>query len=111
MERVIRMRKEVPEIGWGDFVVLKTGTSAVLAVRYDWRNNSVVFIHNLDATPCEARFEVGAEGKEGGLLVNLLSDDHSKSDEKGRHCVMLEPYGYRWYRLGGLDYLLRRSTI
>ena len=24
MERMIRMRKEVPEIGWGDFVVLRT---------------------------------------------------------------------------------------
>ncbi len=24
MERIIRMRKEVPEIGWGDFVVLRT---------------------------------------------------------------------------------------
>jgi maltose alpha-D-glucosyltransferase/alpha-amylase len=24
---------------------------------------------------------------------------------------VLEPYGYRWYRVGGLDYLLRRSDI
>jgi len=24
---------------------------------------------------------------------------------------MLEPYGYRWYRVGGLDYLLKRSDI
>jgi maltose alpha-D-glucosyltransferase/alpha-amylase len=23
----------------------------------------------------------------------------------------MEPYGYRWYRVGGLDYLLRRSDI
>jgi maltose alpha-D-glucosyltransferase / alpha-amylase len=23
----------------------------------------------------------------------------------------MEPYGYRWYRIGGLDYLLRRSDI
>ena len=29
-ERIIRMRKEVPEIGWGDFEVLDTGDSAVL---------------------------------------------------------------------------------
>src|SRR5581483_3563253 len=26
MERIIRMRKEVPEIGWGDFTIVKTGT-------------------------------------------------------------------------------------
>jgi maltose alpha-D-glucosyltransferase/alpha-amylase len=24
---------------------------------------------------------------------------------------VLEPYGYRWYRVGGLDYLLKRSDI
>jgi maltose alpha-D-glucosyltransferase/alpha-amylase len=23
----------------------------------------------------------------------------------------MEPYGYRWYRVGGLDYLLKRSDI
>jgi maltose alpha-D-glucosyltransferase/alpha-amylase len=24
---------------------------------------------------------------------------------------VVEAYGYRWYRVGGLDYLLRRSDI
>jgi maltose alpha-D-glucosyltransferase/alpha-amylase len=23
--------------------------------------------------------------------------------------MMLEPYGYRWFRIGGLDYLLKRT--
>ena len=40
-ERIIRMRKEVPEIGWGDFAVIASGDPAVLIMRYDWRNNSV----------------------------------------------------------------------
>ena len=53
MERIIRMRKEVPEIGWGDFTVLRTSASEVLALRYDWRNNSVVVVHNLGAVPRE----------------------------------------------------------
>src|ERR1700721_3218367 len=39
MERMIRMRKEVPEIGWGNFTVLQTRTAEVLALRYDWRKN------------------------------------------------------------------------
>src|SRR3954464_3507542 len=34
MERIIRMRKEVPEIGWGDFAVLPTEPD-ILALRYD----------------------------------------------------------------------------
>jgi maltose alpha-D-glucosyltransferase / alpha-amylase len=44
-------------------------------------------------------------------LVNLLTEDHSRADERGRHDVLLEPYGYRWYRVGGLDYLLKRTEI
>jgi maltose alpha-D-glucosyltransferase/alpha-amylase len=109
-ERIMRMRKEVPEIGWGDFAVLDTGDPAVLALRYDWRNNSVLFLHNLGARPVEIRLDVEL-GREGLRLVNLLTDDHSDADGKGRHCILLERYGYRWYRVGGLDYLLKRSDI
>jgi maltose alpha-D-glucosyltransferase / alpha-amylase len=110
-ERIIRMRKEVPEVGWGDFEVLTTGDPAVLAIRYDWRNNSVVFVHNLDAAPREIAFSTGLEGNASRLLVNLLSNDHSRAGEEGKHKLVLEAYGYRWYRAGGLDYLLKRSDI
>jgi maltose alpha-D-glucosyltransferase / alpha-amylase len=109
-ERIIRMRKEVPEVGWGDFQLLPTGDEAVIAIRYDWRNNSVLFVHNLAATPRELTFDVGRAGTAGSVLVNLLSEDHSHAPE-GRHHLMLEGYGYRWFRVGGLDYLLRRSEV
>jgi maltose alpha-D-glucosyltransferase/alpha-amylase len=110
-ERIIRMRKEVPEVGWGDFAIVPTRNPAVLALRYDWRNNSVMFLHNFEGMPREVTFTVGLEGDAGHLLVNLLSNDHSRADEDGRHCILLEAYGYRWYRVGGLDYLLRRTEI
>jgi len=106
-ERMIRMRKEVPEIGWGDFSILPSGKPEVLALRYDWRNNSVLFVHNLSPIPTEVKFGTGA--KVDGQLVNLLSDDHSTPDASGKHSVLLEPYGYRWFRIGGLDYLLKRT--
>lgn len=109
MERIIRMRKEVPEIGWGNFSVLRAGGPDVLALRYDWRNNSVVIVHNLSAVPREVRLSVGLDVKQGEQLINLLSADHSVADESGRHCIVLEGYGYRWYRTGGLSYLLERS--
>jgi maltose alpha-D-glucosyltransferase/alpha-amylase len=110
-ERIIRMRKEVPEIGWGDFEVLNTNTRAVLAMRYDWRNNSTLFVHNLDSEPRKISFDSGIEGERGKLLVNLLTDDHSWADAKGKHHMLLEAYGYRWYRVGGLDYLLKRTEV
>jgi maltose alpha-D-glucosyltransferase/alpha-amylase len=110
-ERMIRMRKEVPEIGWGDFTVLDAGTPEVLALRYDWRNNSALFVHNLSALPREICLTPGVEGSDDSLLVNLLSEDHSRAAGSDKHTILLEPYGYRWYRVGGLDYLLRRSDV
>jgi maltose alpha-D-glucosyltransferase / alpha-amylase len=109
-ERIIRSRKELPEIGWGDFAVIDTGDAAVLGLRYDWRNNAVVFLHNLAPEGREVRFAAGDDAR-AATLVNLLSHEHSQADETGRHCVLLEPYGYRWFRVGGLDYLLHRSEI
>src|ERR1700686_4297540 len=111
MERIIRMRKEVPEVGWGDFQVIATRDPAVLVLRYDWRNNSVLFVHNLDDKPREISFSTGLPGDAGNLLVNLLAEDHSRADERGKHNLLIEAYGYRWYRVGGLDYLLKRSDI
>jgi len=110
-ERIVRMRKEVPEVGWGDFEVIAVRDPGVLVIRYDWRNNSVLFVHNLDEKPREVSFKVGLPGEAGRLLVNLLTEDHSRSDKSDRHTILLEGYGYRWYRVGGLDYLLKRSDI
>jgi maltose alpha-D-glucosyltransferase / alpha-amylase len=113
-ERIIRMRKEVPEVGWGDFTVIPSREPSVLVMRYDWRNNSVLFVHNLDAKPHELTFSVGLDednARHGKLLVNLLAEDHSRADESGKHRLLIEAYGYRWYRVGGLDYLLRRTDI
>ena len=110
-ERIVRMRKEIPEVGWGEFEVLPIRNPAVLAIRYDWRNNSVVFLHNLSDSPREVAFSTGVPGSEGRVLVNLLSDNHSRASKDGKHRLLLEAYGYRWYRVGGLDYLLKRSEI
>jgi maltose alpha-D-glucosyltransferase/alpha-amylase len=110
-ERIIRMRKEVPEVGWGDFKVIAARDPAVLVMRYDWRNNSVLFVHNMHEQPREISFVVGLPGETGKLLVNLLSENHSHADKRGRHTLELEGYAYRWYRVGGLDYLLKRGDI
>jgi maltose alpha-D-glucosyltransferase/alpha-amylase len=109
-ERIIRMRKEVPEIGWGNFEVLKVRDSAVLVMRYDWRNNSVVVMHNLHEEPREIFVDIGL-GEDGQRLINLLGEEHSEADDSGKHRIVLEGYGYRWYRVGGLDYLLKRAAV
>jgi maltose alpha-D-glucosyltransferase/alpha-amylase len=110
-ERIIRMRKEVPEIGWGSFTVVESGAAEVLTLRFDWRNNAVLVVHNLGQAPREISFRLKSGDTPEGDLINLLSENHSRADHAGFHRILLEPYGYRWYRVGGLDYLLRRSEI
>ena len=110
-ERMMRMRKEIPEIGWGSFTALSTGSPEILALRYDWRNNAVLFVHNLAAHSCEASLRLQANLTDESDLINLLSDNHSHPDDSGEHHMLLEPYGYRWFRVGCLDYLLTRSDL
>jgi maltose alpha-D-glucosyltransferase/alpha-amylase len=76
----------------------------VLAVRHDWRGNHVVTVHNL----LDERLELLLPLED--RLISLFDTQHSEADKRGRHHVILEPYGYRWYRVGGLgDILDRRS--
>ena len=101
-ERVIRMRKELPEVGWGQFKVVETGRDDVLAVCYTWQNKAALFIHNLSEKPGEVRFDLGSAATGTGYLTNLLSDHHSKAKTDGKYCILMEPFGYRWFRVGDI---------
>src|SRR5438552_4149901 len=76
-ERMIRLRKECPEFGWGTYKILKVGNSSVLAMRFDWRNNSIVTLHNFDEKPKSITLNIGV--KEGRRLINLLVGEHSEA--------------------------------
>jgi maltose alpha-D-glucosyltransferase/alpha-amylase len=108
-ERMVRMRKEVPEFGWGNFEVIDVKNDGVLCLRYEWRNNGVVALHNLRDEAVQIEFSL--RGEHGKSLVNLLTGDHSQANARGRHRVVMEPYGYHWYRMGGLGYLLERESM
>jgi maltose alpha-D-glucosyltransferase/alpha-amylase len=103
---MIRLRKQCPEIGWGDWNILSTRSPNLLALRYDWRGNALVTIHNFDDKAHEARIKAGPGGER---LVNLLVDDESEADGNGTHRITLEGYGYRWYRVGSLSHILQRE--
>ena len=106
-ERIIRLRKECAEFGWGDYEILGTGNRSVLAIRYDWRNNSVLTIHNFSEKPQTVTLHCPV--MKGQKLSNLLEGDDSQSDSEGRYALVLEGYAYRWFRVGGLGHLLRRE--
>jgi trehalose synthase len=100
MERLIRRRKETPELGWGAFRVLPAGDPAVLAVRCDWRGSVVLTVHNFADRPAKATLDLDEEDREGGL-VELLADQAYPRAEPSAGGVPVDGYGYRWFRLRG----------
>ena len=93
------------------FIPRELTSESILATRYDWRNNSVLVLHNLAANAREVEFATGLKEDHGDKLISLLSDDHSNLLPNGKYRVCLGAYGYRWYRVGGLDYLLKRREF
>ena len=91
MERVIRRRRECPELGWGTFTPLSAREPEVFAHRCEWEGSTVVAVHNLAGHDVKTRLPI----EEDGPLADLLGAD----DLAAPYELELEPYGYRWYRL------------
>ena len=99
MERVIRRRRETPELGWGTWQVLETDVPAVFAHRCDWNERAVVAVHNLSAEPSVVRVELGEVP--GEPKIDDLLDERPATDSiEGTSIELkLERYGYRWFRI------------
>ena len=111
MERKIRMRRECPEISWGDWKIVRTDQRGVLVMRYQWQDHTLVILHNFTAKPRAVVLDSGVGGVNtpSGKLVDLLGDNDCSADEKGRYIVQLQPYDYRWFRAGGIDRIVTRN--
>jgi maltose alpha-D-glucosyltransferase/alpha-amylase len=107
--RMLRMRKECPEISWGDYSVLRTSAAEVLALRFDWRRTSLVTLHNFADRTRRVAFKVGCPHDE--VLVSVFDGAETRADAERTHHLTLKPYDWRWLRVGALDNALTRSTL
>ncbi len=96
-ERLVRRRKDCPELGWGQFRALDTGAAAVLAHRSDWDSGTVVAVHHLGAEPVSISFALD-DAKDIDALVDVFAEDELKPEADGRVALELGPYGHRWFR-------------
>jgi maltose alpha-D-glucosyltransferase/alpha-amylase len=101
--------KECPEISWGNFSVLRTNAPEVLAIQYEWRDTSLVTLHNFSGSAQKLRVKTGGPGD--GLLMDVFEDRSSRKHEDGFHRIPLEPYAWRWYRVNAVDNALSRSDL
>jgi len=103
---MVGVRKQCPEIGWGDWRIVPSGSRNVLAIAYTWRGNTIVAVHNLAHAPREAKLKLG-----GGILNNLIDVEEVAAMEGGAHCFTLEASGYLWFRLGDPNTALARDVV
>jgi maltose alpha-D-glucosyltransferase/alpha-amylase len=96
MERVIRARKDCPEVGWGSWEILEAGHPGLLAIRYDWEGRTLLALHNLGGVKITG--EVDAEGIDAEALQELLGRGDHRPRPGERLEVSLPRYGYRWLR-------------
>src|SRR4029079_19703817 len=51
--RMIRLRKQCPEVGWGEWRIVPSGSRAVLAIEYVWRGGPIIWGDNPADEPPE----------------------------------------------------------
>lgn len=98
MERTIRTRKQWPAIGWGEWRVLGTRNSRVLALVSTWLGTSVLAVHNFSARP--ERLTVRLPNDVGvGNWRHLHGADQPEPPKvaEGSLSGQLPPYGYHWF--------------
>ena len=104
MTKMIRLRQECLEIGWGQWQILDSGVESVLCMHYNYKGSSIVILHNFASEAFEIVLNLKAKNEM--KLIDLLQVGESVEDEKGRHRITVDAHGYRWFRAGDLSHLL-----
>jgi maltose alpha-D-glucosyltransferase/alpha-amylase len=90
-ERLIRRRRECPELGFGALTLLDTGAPSVLAHRCDWEGSTIVAVHELGGQSAEVPLPVS----DGESLVDLFGDEEHALPAT----LYVKPYAAHWFRV------------
>ena len=90
-ERLIRRRRECPELGFGTLEVLDVDAPSVLAHRCDWEGSTVVAVHELAGESVRVALPVD----DGEALVDLFGDEEHALPAT----LELERHAARWFRV------------
>ena len=100
-ERLVRLRKECPEIAWGASELVPTAADAVVVMAHRWRDRTLLTAHNLGR---RARtVEIVVSGGGDGRLRDLLRRDENVAVTDGRATLALSAHDHRWLRLEPAD--------
>lgn len=98
MEQLIRHRREMPEIAFGQWSLLPIADPAVLAMSYEWGERRSLVIHNLNSSEKQITFQMGSRPDKTSF-VDRLGDGEIDVRGDGTIALHLDGYGYRWLGL------------
>lgn len=97
-ERLIRRRRETPEIAFGSWSFIPFPDAGIFALRYEWEDRTVLLLHNLRGKPCSS--ECRPEGIEAwGTLKCIFGDGSFETARNGALCITLPAHGAMWLRV------------
>ncbi|GAB1543977.1 alpha-amylase family protein [Scytonema sp. NUACC21] len=95
MERVIRLRKQCPEFGRGEWQILETDEPCVFAHCSQWQGRAMIAVHNLADRACVATIKTYKYKH----LIELFCNQHYEPINGELLSIPLSAYGYRWFRV------------
>jgi maltose alpha-D-glucosyltransferase/alpha-amylase len=92
----IRVRRECPELGWGQWRTIRVGDPRVLVIEARWRDGRMITLHNLSADTVA----IPLQDDIADLLARAsqVLGDPKPSYRPGQE-ITLGRYGFRWLRL------------
>ncbi|MCC9135810.1 alpha-amylase family protein [Pontibacter silvestris] len=94
MERVIRLRRQCPELGDGKCDIIETGNEQVFAHSCGLQY-TLIAVHNMGETACTVTIPDLIE--QDATILEVFSNNNYELPQQGQ--VKLDPYAYRWFRL------------
>ncbi len=100
MASLMRTRRECSEIGTGAWSVMETGNDAVLALRHDIADSSIVIVNNLGRKRCTVA--LGLTPEDVATSTDLFCERAYEPLDADNPRMRMEGFGYRWIRVGGI---------
>jgi len=97
-ERLVRRRRQTPEIALGDWSFVSCPHPGLMALRYDWCGRTVLLVHNLAGKRCRSSCTPAGAGSWQGL-TDLFGEAKASLGEDGELSLDLPAYGFGWFRV------------
>lgn len=97
LERLVRRRREMPEVAFGQWSFIPFPDAEVFALRYDWGDRTVLLLHNLGKKACASQSRLD-DAQSLGELAIIQGQGRLDLAGDGTVTVELPAYGALWLR-------------